>query len=443
MKEKDLKIVIIGGGSSYTPEFIEGLIKRKNELDTKELWLVDVEEGLSKLEVIGNLAKRMIQNSGTDIEVFTTIDRKKALYGADYVNTQIRVGQIAARVLDESIPLDNGVLGQETNGAGGLFKALRTVPVILEIADEMTELCPDAWMFNFSNPVGIVTEALSRYGKHKKFAGICNLPIGTERNFARVLDVEPSRVSVDFAGLNHMVYGFRVFLDGADITDEVFGKYLEDETMEMTPKNIPDYEWEREFVKALKLFPCSYHKYYYKAADMLAKQIEEYRTGGTRAKNVETIEKELFELYKDPALNIKPPQLEQRGGAYYSDAACNLISSIQNDKCDLQTVDIVNNGSISDLDNESAVEITCRITKDGPKPIVMGRKLPVSIKGLVMQIKSFEQLAAQAAFTGDYHTGLLAMVTNPLVANDVKGKKIYDALLDAHKKYLPRFFANR
>jgi len=213
--------------------------------------------------------------------------------------------------------------------------------------------------------------------------------------------------------------------------------------MELSVKNIPDYEWEREFVKALNLIPCSYHRYYYKASDMLAKQIEDYKKGGTRAKNVESIEAELFELYKDPALNVKPAQLEQRGGAYYSDAACNLIASIHNDKGDIQTVDVINNGSIADIENDSAVEVSCRITKNGPVPIVMGRKLPASIKGLIMQVKSFEQLAAQAAVTGDYHTGLLAMVTNPLVANDVKGKKVFDLLLEAHKKYLPRFFGSQ
>jgi len=440
MKDKGLKIVVIGGGSSYTPEFVEGLIKRYNEFKTRELWLVDVEAGRAKLETIKNLAARMVLKAGLDISIHATLDREKALYGADFVNTQIRVGQIPARVLDEAIPLEHGILGQETNGAGGLFKALRTVPVILDIAEEMSKLCPDAWMLNFSNPVGIVTEALCRYGAHKKFIGICNLPIGTERGLASAMNVAPDRLKVEFAGLNHMVYGFKVFIDDEDVTDKVFERFLDDETVDLSVRNIPDYEWEREFVRALKLFPCSYHRYYYKAANMLAHSLEDYKTGGTRARKVEGIESELFKLYENPGLETKPAQLEQRGGAYYSDAACNIMNSIQNNKNDMQTVDVINNGAIADIDDESAVEITCRITKDGPVPTVLGRKLPISVKGLVMQVKSFEQLAAQAAVTGDYHTGLLAMVTNPLVANDVLGKKVYDRLLEAHKQYLPKFF---
>lgn len=440
MENKGLKIVVIGGGSSYTPEFVEGLIKRYDEFKTRELWLVDVEEGRKKLEVIGNLANRMVEKAGLDIKVKTTLEREKALDGADFVNTQIRVGQISARVLDEEIPLEQGVLGQETNGAGGLFKALRTVPVILDIAEDITRLCPDAWMLNFSNPVGVVTEALCRYSNHKKFIGICNLPIGMERGLAHSMEVDPSRLRIDFAGLNHMVYGFKVYIDGNDVTDAVFDKFLNDETVDISLKNIPDYDWEREFVKALKLFPCSYHRYYYKASEMLKHSLEDYAKDGTRAKQVERLEEELFKLYQDPNLNVKPPQLEKRGGAYYSDAACNVMSSIHNDKNDLQTVDVRNNGAITDIEWDSAVEITCRITKDGPVPFVVDRKLPLSIKGLILQIKAFEQLAAQAAFTGDYATGLLAMVTNPLVANDVKGKQIFDSLLQAHKKYLPRFF---
>ncbi len=401
---------------------------------------MDVEAGQSKLNTIGALAERMIVKAGAGIKVYTTLDREKALYGADYVNTQIRVGQIAARVLDEAIPLEHGLIGQETNGAGGLFKALRTVPVILDISEEMARLCPDAWMFNFSNPVGVVTEALCRYSKHKKFAGICNVPIGIERELAKMMDISPARLRVDFAGLNHMVYGFKVFVDELDVTASLFEQFLQNNTADMSSRNGYDYDWEREFIRALGLIPCSYHRYYYRASDMLAHAVEEFAKGGTRARKVESIEAELFKLYRDSELDIKPPQLEQRGGAYYSDAACNMIASIHNNKADIQTVDVVNNGAIADIDDQSAVEVSCKITRLGPMPAIMGRKLPVSVKGLVMQIKSFEQLAAQAAVTGDYHTGLLAMITNPLVANDIIGKKVYDRLLEAHRQYLPRFY---
>ncbi|MFF2858004.1 6-phospho-beta-glucosidase, partial [Peribacillus sp. NPDC058002] len=177
---KGLKIVTIGGGSSYTPELIEGFIKYHEKLPVSEIWLVDIEAGKEKLEIVGNLAKRMIEKAGVNIEVHLTLDRKKALKGADYVTTQLRVGQLAARALDERIPLKHGVIGQETNGPGGLFKAFRTIPVILDIAHEMEELCPEAWLINFTNPAGMVTEAVLRHSNISKIIGLCNVPIGME-----------------------------------------------------------------------------------------------------------------------------------------------------------------------------------------------------------------------------------------------------------------------
>ena len=207
MSKKGLKIVTIGGGSSYTPELVEGLIKRYKELPVAEYWLVDIEEGKEKLEIVGALAKRMVEKAGVPMEIHLTLDRKEALKDADFVTTQLRVGLLKARAKDERIPLSHGFLGQETNGAGGLFKALRTVPVILDIAKEMQELCPNAWLINFTNPAGVVTEALLRYSEHKKVIGVCNVPIGMEFGAADLLGVDKSRITMDQVGLNHMVYG--------------------------------------------------------------------------------------------------------------------------------------------------------------------------------------------------------------------------------------------
>ncbi|TDL81065.1 6-phospho-beta-glucosidase [Peribacillus frigoritolerans] len=433
-----MKIVTIGGGSSYTPELIEGFIKRYSELPVSEIWLVDIETGSEKLEIVGQLAKRMIEKAGLPINVFLTTDRRLALKDADFVTTQMRIGSIDARILDEKIPLKYDVIGQETNGPGGLFKGLRTIPVILDICRDMEELCPDAWLINFTNPAGMVTEAVLRYSKITKVVGLCNVPIGMKMHIAKTLNVESGRIHIDFAGLNHMVFGLRVYLDGKDKTADVIDKLTAGEK-QMSMQNIASLEWEPQFLKALQAIPCPYHRYYYKTREMLQQEKEEAAVKGCRGEVVKQLELDLFELYKDPDLSIKPPQLEKRGGAFYSDAACSLIHSIYNNKGDIQTVNVQNKGAITGLPYESAVEVDCIITQDGPKPLAMG-ELPVAVNGLVQQIKSFERMAAEAAVTGSYETALLAMTINPLVPSDRVAKQILDEMLEAHKEHLPQFF---
>lgn len=436
--KKGLKIATIGGGSSYTPELIEGFIKRYDELPVSEIWLVDVPEGKRKLEIVGSLAKRMVEKANVPITIHLTLNRHEALEHADFVTTQFRVGLLDARAKDERIPLKYGVLGQETNGPGGLFKGMRTIPVILDICREMETYCPDAWLINFTNPAGMVTEAVLRYSSIRKVVGLCNVPIGMEMGAAKLLNVDHSRIRIDFAGLNHMVYGLDVYLDGKSVKQQVIDLITNPE-QSVTMQNIVALGWEPEFLKALNVFPCPYHQYYYKTRQMVEKEIKNAETIGTRAEVVKKLEDELFELYQNEELAIKPPQLEKRGGAYYSDAAVRLIHSIYTDRRDIQPVNTMNNGAIASLPYDSAIEISSVITKDGPKPLAIG-DLPVAVRGLVQQIKSFERVAAEAAVTGDYNTALLAMTINPLVASDTTGKKILDEMLEAHEVHLPQFF---
>lgn len=433
--KKGLKIVTIGGGSSYTPELVEGFIKRYKELPVKELWLVDIEEGKHKLEIVGNLAKRMVKKAGIDMEIHLTLDRREALKGADFVTTQLRVGLLEARIKDESIPLSHGVIGQETNGAGGLFKALRTVPVVLDIIKDVEELCPNAWIINFTNPTGVITEAVFKYTDFKNYIGLCNVPIGMRNGIAKLFEVENERIQMDFAGLNHMVYGLNVALDGEDVTDEAIDKFVHSK---LTMQNIKAIEFNADFVKNLGLVPCPYHRYYYKTKEMLEEELNEFAKGKARGQVVKELEDQLFELYKDENLDIKPPQLEKRGGAYYSDAACNLISSIYNDKRDIQVVNTINNGAIRNFKDNQAVEVSSVITKNGPKPLSIGY-LPDAVDGLVSQIKSFEMLAAKAAVYGDYNAAYLALCINPLIPSDDLAKTILDEMMEAHKDYLPQF----
>lgn len=433
--KKGLKIVTIGGGSSYTPELVEGFIKRCKELPVKELWLVDIEEGKHKLEIVGNLVKRMVKKAGIDMEIHLTLDRREALKDADFVTTQLRVGLLEARIKDESIPLSHGVIGQETNGAGGLFKALRTVPVVLDIIKDVEELCPNAWIINFTNPTGVITEAVFRYTDFKNYIGLCNVPIGMRNGIAKLFEVENERIQMDFAGLNHMVYGLNVALDGEDVTDEAIDKFVHSK---LTMQNIKAIEFNADFVKNLGLVPCPYHRYYYKTKEMLEEELNEFAKGKARGQVVKELEDQLFELYKDENLDIKPPQLEKRGGAYYSDAACNLISSIYNDKRDIQVVNTINNGAIRNFKDNQAVEVSSVITKNGPKPLSIGY-LPDAVDGLVSQIKSFEMLAAKAAVYGDYNAAYLALCINPLIPSDDLAKTILDEMMEAHKDYLPQF----
>lgn len=437
---RKLKIVTIGGGSSYTPELVEGLIDRYDRLPVGELWLCDIPEGKEKLEIVGALAKRMVKRSGLPIDVHLTLDREEALCGADFVTTQIRVGQLAARELDEQIPLKFGQLGQETNGAGGMFKALRTIPVILDIAEDINRLCPDAWMINFSNPAGMVTEACLRYSPMKKVVGLCNVPIHMEKSIAKMLDVAEERIWVKFGGLNHMIYALNVYMDGQDITKQVVELSTDTERgMHITMKNIMPVSYEREFIKALGVLPCPYHSYYYRKDEQLGQELVEFKEGKIRAQAVRQLEKELFETYMDEKLDVKPTQLEMRGGAYYSEAACRLIESIYTDKKDIQPVDTRNNGSISGLPMGCAVEVSCVITKEGPIPLAIG-ELPIAVRGLVQQIKTFEQLTVEAAVEGDIGKALLALSVNPLTTSDKTAKNVLEEMLEAHKAYLPRFF---
>lgn len=438
MINNGIKIVTIGGGSSYTPELVEGFITRYHELPIKELWLVDIEEGKEKLEIVGGLAKRMVEKANVPMKVFLTLDRREALKNADFVTTQLRVGLLDARIKDERIPLKYGMIGQETNGAGGLFKAFRTIPVMRDIVKDIQELCPNAWLVNFTNPAGLVTEAILNYSGYKKVIGVCNVPVNMKISIAKLLNVPVEAVDIKIAGLNHMSYGLDVFVNGESRLSEVI-ELLADTKIQMSMKNIVPLPWNPDFIRALGVIPSPYHRYYYKTKEILTAELSDYEKGRTRAEVVKELEEGLFEQYKNPNLNVKPPQLEKRGGAYYSNVACSLISSIYNDKKDIQILNVRNDGAISDLPEDAVVEVNCVVTKQGPIPLTVGR-LPIAISGLIQQIKSFERVAIEAAITGSYEKALLALCIHPLITSEEVAKKILDELLEVHKPYLPQFF---
>ncbi|MCI8401395.1 MAG: 6-phospho-beta-glucosidase [Lachnospiraceae bacterium] len=433
-----LKVVTIGGGSSYTPELVEGLIKRYREFPVKELWLCDIEEGREKLEIVGGLARRMVKKAGLDMEIHTTLDRREALPGADFVTTQFRVGGLAAREMDERIPLKYDVIGQETNGPGGMFKALRTIPVIFRLIRDCEELCPDAWIISFTNPAGIITEAVFRHTGWRRFIGLCNGPVNMEKDIKNVLHTgEEDVVDIRFGGINHMVFALDVRVNGIKKNEELIDALANAGDSE-TLKNIVSLPWSKHFLKGIKYYGIGYLRYYLQKEEMLRQLKEDAAKGCCRAQVVRRVEKSLFEKYADPALESKPKELEERGGALYSDAACRLMSSIYNDRGDIQTVNTQNGEGIPNMPPDAVVEISCVITKDGPKPVRVG-ELPVQIRGLIQQLKAFEVLVTDVALSGNYDDALLAMTVNPLVQSEITAKKILDEMLEVHKKFLPQF----
>jgi len=432
-----LKIAIIGGGSSYTPEIIEGFIVRHHELPISEIHLVDIPAGKEKLEIVGALAQRMVKKAGLDTQVILTMDRRRAIEGADFVTTQFRVGLLDARARDERIPLRYKTIGQETNGAGGFAKALRTIPVILDITRDMAELAPTAKLVNFTNPSGMVTEAALRYSKIDTI-GLCNVPVNMKMAVAKLFEVEPEEVFVEVAGLNHLIWGLKVWVSGKDVTEKTLELWGNPDSFTM--KNIKGVPWGEEFLKTLRLLPCPYHRYYYKTEHMLEEELKDAAPGGkgTRAEVVKAVEAELFDLYKDEKLAIKPPQLMLRGGAYYSDAACNLIASIHNNKMDMHVVNVRNNGAIADLPYDCAIETNAVVGGFGARPLTVGH-VPLQIRGLLQEMKAFEQLTIEAAVSGDYHTALQALLVNPLIPNFDVAKALLDDIIRENAEFLPQF----
>ncbi len=434
-EESRMKLLIIGGGSSYTPELIDGVISHHLTLPVKKITLFDIEQGQEKLSVNTALAKRMIERAGLDIFVESTLDRKKALNGADFVITQIRVGGLGARSRDERIPLKYGMIGQETTGIGGCFKALRTIPVILDICKDMKELCPEAFLINFTNPSGIVTEAVLRH-TGIKCIGLCNCPINMSFDAAKRLSVNEADLDCRFIGLNHLSVMNHAYLGGRDKIGDVLSVSNSDSVV----KNINKDERMDRLAAELGFMLSPYLQYYYMEREMLTEEKKQAESPeGTRADQVARVEKELFAAYRDPMLCTKPEALSKRGGSRYSEAAINLIDSIHNDRGDVQVVDTQNNGLIPQLPPDAVIETNCVIGKNGAG-VIRDNNVPCEILGLIEQVKAYERFTIEAAVTGDRRKALIAYLNNPLVHDVNDAGAALDEMLSANREYLPAFF---
>ncbi len=419
-----MTVAVIGGGSTYTPELVEGFGLRRDVLPVEELVLHDIDQ--SRLDVVGGLAGRILDKLEFPGRLTLTTDRESAVEGADFVLVQLRVGGLRARLQDETIPPKFGCIGQETTGAGGFAKALRTVPVVLEIAEDTARLgAPGAWLLDFTNPAGLVTQGLIDHG-HRAI-GLCNIPIGFQRELAKQLGVEPSEVQLEHVGLNHLSWERKVMVNGVDRLPELIDGYS-DQLAE-------DVELPGDLVRLLRAIPSYYLRYFYLTGEVFEKQ----RSERPRADEVMEIERGLLEMYADPALDVKPKLLEQRGGAFYSEAAAMLVESLHTDRGDVQVVNVRNDGAIPNMADDAVVEVACRIDASGAMPLPVDPLAPEML-GLVEQVKAYERLTVAAAISGDRELALKALMANPLSSDYRVAVPLLDALLEGNREHLPRFF---
>ncbi|MFI6601017.1 6-phospho-beta-glucosidase [Nonomuraea sp. NPDC050536] len=416
-----MKLAVVGGGSTYTPELIDGFARLRDELPVSEIALIDPD--ISRLELVAGMARRMLAHAGHPASVLATSSVEEGVAGATAVLFQLRVGGQAARNVDETLPLRCGCVGQETTGAGGLAKALRTVPVVLEIAEVVRRLAPQAWIVDFTNPVGIVTRALLDAG-HRAI-GLCNVAIGFQRHFAAALGVDPSHISLGHVGLNHLTWERAVYLDGQDILPEVLASDRGQEIAGNLGLRV-------ELLRRLGVIPSYYLRYFY-AHDVV---VEEQRTKPSRAAEVAEMEARLLEMYADPAVVTKPELLSERGGAFYSEAAVALIASLLGDRGDIQVVNVRNNGTLPFLDDDAVIEVPARVGAAGAVPLPQKPLAPL-YSGLIAHVSAYESLALEAALHGGADRVRDALLAHPLVGQDAIAEELTGLLLEANRAHLP------
>jgi 6-phospho-beta-glucosidase len=415
-----MKLAVVGGGSTYTPELIDGLLQTSADFPIDEIALMDTDQ--DRLDVVGGFARRMVAAAGSPTVVSTTTDLQAAVDGAAAVLIQLRVGGQTTRLSDETFPHDCGSIGQETTGAGGFAKALRTLPVVLNIADRVRAMAGEnTWIIDFTNPVGIVTRGLLDAGH--RAVGLCNVAINFQRNFANILDVDPARVQLNHVGLNHLSWETEVKVDGEDVLPGLIASRIEalGETFRITADHI----------RLQSAVPSYYLHYYYAHDEVLREQLRE----PARAEVVLEVERQLLEVYRDPTITTKPAQLMERGGRYYSLAAINLVASLLQDRGDVQVVNLRNNGTLPFLPDEAVIEAASVISADGPTALPVG-SVDRSMSGLISHVSAYEELAVEAALHGGRERVVRALLAHPLVGQYDKAENLADSLLAANGKFL-------
>jgi 6-phospho-beta-glucosidase len=430
-----LKVAVIGGGSTYTPELVNGFLMRVDQFPLDELWLMDIDE--ERLKVVGGFAQRMVEAKGTPFKVFLTTNQREAVAGASYVTTQLRVGQMEARRRDEYLGLRHGLIGQETTGVGGMAKALRTIPVILKIAADMHELsAQDALLVNFTNPAGLVTQALSKYAADVPAVGVCNVPITAKMHIIEVLEkgtgkkLDPSHTELNTLGLNHLSWHRGFTVEGEDVWPQVIQGYIADLKKEEDP------EWEPRTIEVLRMMPNYYLQYFYHTDKKLK---EQEKWPPSRAEEVIEVEKDLLREYADPDLKEPPADLMKRGGAYYSTVATQLLNAHYNDLGETHVVNTRNNGAVKEWPADWVLEIPSTVKKSGITPLST-EPLPTACFGLIAAVKAYELLTVEAAVHGDREAAYQALLVNPIGPKADQVQAVLDDMLETHRQYLPQFW---
>jgi 6-phospho-beta-glucosidase len=429
-----LKVAVIGGGSTYTPELINGFLARQETLPIDELWLMDISS--ERLEIVGRFAQRMVAAKGAPFKVVLTTDQREAIRGAKYVITQLRVGMMEARRNDEYLGFRHGLIGQETTGVGGMAKALRTIPVILSVARDLREVgAPNALLANFTNPSGLVTEALARYAPDVPAVGVCNAPIGASMGFIRGLEeelsqkIDPRRTSLKTLGLNHLTWHYGFTLDGEEMFPRILARFVEKLRVAENP------DWDPRTIENLRMIPNSYLQYYYETDKKLAAQA---KWPPSRAEMVQAIEENLLREYAEPERTEPPDDLMKRGGAYYSTVATQLLNAHHNDLGEEHVVNVRHGGAVPGWPADWVLEMPCTIDASGAHPLP-ALPLPMICYGLIAQVKAYEVYTVDAAVHGDRSAAFNALLAHPLGPSASTVQDVLEEMLKTNQAYLPQF----
>lgn len=428
-----MKVTVIGGGSTYTPELVNGFLARLDSFPLTELWLMDIDK--ERLDIVGGFAQRMVAAKGAPFKVVLSTDQRSAVAGASYVTTQLRVGMMAARRRDEYLGRRHGLIGQETTGVGGMGKAMRTIPVLLDVAKDMRETAPGALLVNFTNPAGLVTEALQRYAPDVPSVGVCNVPITTKMEILEHIgeqigeEIDPARAQLETLGLNHLSWHRGFYLDGEDIWPRVLDGFIRELKAQSEP------EWDVPLIETLRMIPNYYLQYYYYTGKKLHAQD---KWPPSRAEEVIEVEKDLLRQYADPDLVEPPDDLMKRGGAYYSTVATQLLNAHYNDLDEVHIVNTRHNGAVRGWPADWVLEMPCRVRRAGIQPIA-AEPLPQVCFGLLAQVKSYEILTVEAAVHGDRQAAYQALLASPLGPSADQAPAVLDDMIETHRDHLPQF----
>lgn len=429
-----MKIAVIGAGSTYTPELINGFLDRVDRLPVGEIELMDIDP--DRLQVVGGFAQRLVKRAGVPIRIVLRENCREAMAGADVVITQLRVGQMAARREDEYLGSRQGLVGQETTGIGGMSKALRTISVILEICEHIQLVAPGALLLNFTNPSGLIMEAIQRYAPKIKAAGVCNSAFTTKMKILQHLskthgeEYKAEDGELLTLGLNHLTWHFGFNLKGQDVWDEVFSGYVKQ------LRDMPEPPFNPDFIERQRVIPNDYLEYYFQTAKKIAMQ---KKWPPSRAEEVMQVEKDLLAQYADPSCDTVPEGLMQRGGAYYSSVAASMINSYWNDLGETHIVNVTHNGQVKGWEKEWVLEMPCRVDRSGVQPLPTP-PLPLYNYALLEQVKQYELLTVEAGVHGDREAAFRALLAHPLGPDEEQAGVVLEDMLRTHQRYLPRFF---